>query len=183
MASFDLDNYETVQDRIIRFYKAFPNGRIYTDRIYGDERRFEIKAFLYRNFDDLEPMATGHAEEIVGVGMVNKTSALENCETSAIGRAISNSVLALSAPLEAKPSAEEMKKVERYKESPRKPIASIKPSAEQIAHITKLYADIPTIQDKDALRSIFTAETKILDLPVNGTTLRDALTAKAESLK
>ena len=39
-------------------------------------------------------VATGHAEEVRTASMINKTSALENCETSAIGRALASFGLA-----------------------------------------------------------------------------------------
>ena len=49
-----------------------------------------MKASLFATYEDHHPTTTGYAEEIRGSSMVNKTSALENCETSAIGRALAN---------------------------------------------------------------------------------------------
>jgi hypothetical protein len=113
--------------------------------------------------------------------MVNKSSALENCETSAIGRALANCNYSGG---KERASLEEIQKVERYKESPRKPAAaSIKPTEEQIKKITKLYDDISVTSDVDTLRQWFKTEAALLDLPVGGTTVRDALTKKAESVK
>ena len=56
--------------------------------------------------------ATGHAEEIRGQGNVNRTSHLENCETSAIGRCVES--YAPTTDWKKRPSREEMGKVERY---------------------------------------------------------------------
>jgi Spy/CpxP family protein refolding chaperone len=65
---------------------------------------------VYTNRDDARPAATGHAEEHVTNTGVNKTSALENCETSAEGRALARLGF---APKGARPSREEMDKARR----------------------------------------------------------------------
>jgi hypothetical protein len=59
-----------------------------------------------------EIIATGWAEEIRGQGNVNKTSHVENCETSALGRALSNAGLS-GSDYTKRPSREEMGKVQR----------------------------------------------------------------------
>jgi len=53
---------------------------------------------------------TGHAYEVIGDGMINKTSALENCETSAVGRACAMAGIGI---IDGIASASEMQKVER----------------------------------------------------------------------
>jgi hypothetical protein len=112
MAKFNLDDYETVEQRIKRFYELHPNGRIITELVDRDTetRVWVVKAFIYLN-DEIErlPTSTGYAFEIDGSGMANQTSALENCETSAIGRALAN--MGLSGNKRA--SREEMEKVAR----------------------------------------------------------------------
>ena len=65
---------------------------------------------LFRNRDDAEPSATGHAFEIRGQGYVNNTSYIENGETSAIGRALANLGFAIENGIA---SREEMQKVNR----------------------------------------------------------------------
>jgi hypothetical protein len=61
-------------------------------------------------------VATGHAEEIRGMGNVNKTSSLENCETSSLGRCLSNFPMYnfCGSSLDKRPSREEMQKVVRH---------------------------------------------------------------------
>lgn len=110
MPSFNPDEYQDVDTRIHVFYEKHPKGRVITDLVAYSERQFLVKAYVYRDAADSEPAATGYAEEIVGTSLVNKTSALENCETSAVGRALAN--LGLS-PKGARPSLEEMEKAER----------------------------------------------------------------------
>jgi hypothetical protein len=57
-------------------------------------------------------IATGYAEEVRGAGNVNRTSHVENCETSAVGRALANAGMA-GTDVNKRPSREEMSKVER----------------------------------------------------------------------
>jgi hypothetical protein len=180
MAGFNPQEYDQVHDRLPKFWSDHKDGRVLTELVFHDDRRFIVKAEIYFDREDMTPVATGLAEEIVGVGMVNKTSALENCETSAIGRALANCGYAGSK----RPSLEEMEKVERYQSVPRKsPAPSIKPTEAQVKKITKLYGDIAVTSDVDTLRQWFKTEAALLDLPVGGTTVRDALTKKAGSVK
>lgn len=109
--AFDLSQYETVDSRIDRFYSKHENGRIITDLIAYSDNQFIVKAYVYRDAADEHPAATGFAEEKVGSNPVNRTSALENCETSAIGRALANLNF---APKGQRPSVEEMTKADRY---------------------------------------------------------------------
>lgn len=114
MAHFNLEDYETVEERIKRFYILYEDGRIITENITTAEDRksntWVMKATIYISDGDQSAglaKATGHAFEIDGSGMANKTAALENCETSAIGRALAN--MSLSGNKRA--SREEMQKV------------------------------------------------------------------------
>jgi hypothetical protein len=190
---YSLEDYETVDMRLRRLYTQFPQARILTDMVYRDERSFIVKAELYINMEDLSPVSTGYAEEIVGVGFVNKTSALENCETSAIGRCISNSILVLGTPEGKRPSMQEMEKVERYKETPRKPLRLSKPNREYTQEETDkavlLYQDAVNLagtkearDEIEALRVIWTTNTNYLDVPVNGTTLKDLINKRVKEL-
>ena len=87
--SFDLKDYVDVAERIRAFYERYPEGSIQTEivRLEGDMVVF--KATVYRDREDRRP-TTGHAYEREGQGFVNRTSFIENCETSAIGRALAN---------------------------------------------------------------------------------------------
>lgn len=78
--------YATVSSRVEAFRKHFPTATIETVLIHDDESRVIIQAKIQIG-DTL--IATGFAEEFRGDGWINATSALENAETSAIGRGLS----------------------------------------------------------------------------------------------
>ena len=108
MAHFTLDDYETVEDRLIKYWNDNPEGRIQTTLLEYSASRFIVSAAVFRKAGDTAPWATGLAEETVQGRGVNATSALENCETSAIGRALANAGYATKGK---RPTREEMAKV------------------------------------------------------------------------
>jgi hypothetical protein len=105
---FNLADYEPVEVRLEKFIKDYPSFRISTELEVVEATRYIVKAYLFKNAEDGVAWATGYAEETVTSRGVNQTSALENCETSAIGRALAN---AGYAPKGKRPSREEMSKV------------------------------------------------------------------------
>ena len=105
--AFNLQDYETVESRLERFWHDHPEGRVFTDLVEHNGDQFVIKAFVYFVADSPTPTATGYAEESFTPKGVNQTSALENCETSAIGRALANCGYAAKGK---RPSREEMSK-------------------------------------------------------------------------
>jgi len=140
---FDLSNYETVEQRLVRWWAAYPNGRVYTCMMNYTGDACVFYAELYADKQDKVPVATGYAEEVKSDRGVNSTSFVENCETSAIGRAIAN--CPLQAPASGpRPSRIEMQKVERLTTSPQ-PQEHIPRGAfatpKQIGYIKKLAKD------------------------------------------
>ena len=105
---FNLADYEPVEVRLEKFIKDYPDFRISTELEVIEANRYVVKAYLFKTATDSVAWATGLAEETVTSRGVNQTSALENCETSAIGRALAN---AGYAPKGKRPSREEMTKV------------------------------------------------------------------------
>jgi hypothetical protein len=112
--SFNLDNYEPVAPRLSRWLDASIEAghvpRVITDMVHRGDGWCVFKASLYLN-EDL--IATGWAEEHQTERGVNAASHVENCETSAVGRALANIGMAGSDPSK-RPSREEMQKVARH---------------------------------------------------------------------
>jgi hypothetical protein len=119
---FNLADYEPVEVRLEKFIKDYPAFRISTELEVVEATRYIVKAYLFKDAGDSLAWATGYAEETVTSRGVNQTSALENCETSAIGRALAN---AGYAPKGKRPSREEMSKVVAAK-PPKPPVQELK---------------------------------------------------------
>jgi hypothetical protein len=105
-----LEGYETVAERIEKFWNHYPNGRIASYIVFQDGTRYIIQTDLYRDINDPLPFATDYAEEI-------RSSAnrfpVENCSTSSIGRSLHTGGLSKFSEGTNRPSLEEMKRVER----------------------------------------------------------------------
>jgi hypothetical protein len=112
---FNLDNYETVESRLEKWHEKYPDNRIETELIEATEKRFVVFAKIFKTEADAKPCATGLAFEIITEKGVNSTSALENCETSAIGRALANAGFAAKGK---RASREEMAKVNNNQPNP-----------------------------------------------------------------
>jgi hypothetical protein len=106
---FNLDDYEPVAVRHSRWLEQHPNGRTITHMVSIPGADIcVIRAELW--LEDV-CIATGYAEEVRGAGNVNRTSHVENCETSAVGRALANAGMA-GTDVNKRPSREEMSKVQ-----------------------------------------------------------------------
>lgn len=145
MANFNLQDYETVEERHARALALHPDLRCVTvnhttpqDRTVGV---WVVEARVYLDAADQEadlPKATDWAFEVDGQGMANKTSALENASTSALGRALRWALGGSKGP-----SRQEMQKV-ASKVTPA-PIRDFNAEAEKLA----------LVYDIDALRALY----------------------------
>lgn len=127
MPRFNLEDYETVEERLRRFYADHEDGRVLTFEVTSPEDRAKgywvVRAEIYLDHEELHmrtPKSHGYAFEIEGTGGANVTSSLENAETSAIGRALANANYSGNK----RASREEMEKVNRgpaKKEEPAAP--------------------------------------------------------------
>jgi len=137
---FNLEDYETVEERLVKYWKDHPDGQIHTEIIEVSASRFIVKASVFRTEADARPWTTGLAEETVQGRGVNATSALENCETSAIGRALANAGYATKGK---RASREEMAKV-ATKQAVVEQIATVK---KQMTDTSKEY--VPVVKADD----------------------------------
>lgn len=96
--------YAEVNQRVLAFWELFPEGRIRTEVLEDTGTRCTVVASVFRSPEEEWPAATGTAYE-ERRGTINSTSYLENCETSAVGRALG--MLGIGAT-EALASAEEV---------------------------------------------------------------------------
>ena len=94
MARFNINDYEMVKDRIPLFYETHEDGRICTEVISETLDRVTVKAYLYKSLEEqvsCAPLSTGIAmENEVPPDEKGVHKYYENCETSAIGRALAN---------------------------------------------------------------------------------------------
>ena len=143
---FDLSTYEDVNSRIKRFRETHIAGRITTEivELNVKDGYVVIRACVFREHEDVVPAAVDYAYELRTDRGVNRDFWIENCSTSAIGRAIG-----LLMPSDARPTRQDMEKVERLAAqpavevdlwataTPTKPeaVGSVRPAAESIADI------------------------------------------------
>jgi hypothetical protein len=137
---FNLDDYETVEERLVKFWKDHPDGQIHTKVLEHTTARFIVEASIYRTEADSRPWTTGLAEETVQGRGVNATSALENCETSAIGRALANAGYATKGK---RASREEMSKVKAKVEVQ----SIVQETKAKMADTAKEYVPVPVESD------------------------------------
>ena len=111
--AFDLSQYETVEERLEKWWKENEDGSIQTElvnRPNASPDEFVFVARLYRTTADAVPVATGWASEIRTGSSFNKF-ACELAESSAIGRALANYIYSKKG---ARPSRTEMERVANY---------------------------------------------------------------------
>jgi hypothetical protein len=184
--AFDLSAYETVAERLQRALNDHPNIRIITEivDIARDPQtqrplQYVVRASLFYG-DELK--AVDYAEEIVGSSHINKTSALENASTSAVGRALSLAGYMGIDPNTKKPvrpTRQDMEKADRVKEAPAAPVV-LPPKVTEAQYIeaTTAIALADTATSLEQLKSIYNQFIALKDIKVNGTTLLDTVNKK-----
>lgn len=101
--------YVLVADRINYFNENYPNGSIQTVLVSSTDSTYVIKSIIIPDVDKPERLFTGYSQAKIGQGMVNTTAALENCETSAVGRALAMMGIGV---IDSVASIDEIKKAE-----------------------------------------------------------------------
>ena len=183
MAQFDLNSYETVDSRIHKFWEKFPSGRIITDVVQISETGGIFKASIYTDREDDRPAAVDFAEEVKGSSPVNRTSWVENGLTSAIGRALAD--LGFSPkPVNgksARPSREEMEKVQRGSVAPSKP--SVAPKVDPAEILAEVATALTRAElDQTWAKYAHIGDTEFLDEAGNTVTVKSIMVARAKEL-
>jgi hypothetical protein len=111
---FNLEDYETVSDRVARFQKLHLGGRIVTEVISLDNVKGEVlaRAEVYREHEDTQPAGVDYAFGIAATYPQSmRKFYVEDTVTSAVGRALS-----LVLDTDKKPTREDMQKVKAHNE-------------------------------------------------------------------
>lgn len=181
MARFNLDDYETVEDRLAKFWEKYPNGRTNTyapkeinEKLPPDEIIYVGE--IYADRADEKPFATGSAHEIKNSSPVNRTSYVENCETSALGRALANGGFAARGK---RPSREEMEKVVRMEQ------AKVVASPEQIALAKEALSQVNDIGDMNELKNFYKGaqDAGLLYIDIAGQNLNSAISLRKKVIE
>lgn len=181
--SFNLDDYEPVAARIARFYADHPNGAIHSEIIFDDGIRVVIKATVWRDITDCQPAGVDYAEEQLTDRGVNSTSRIENCSTSAHGRALAAIGYAPS-DWTKKASREEMAKVQRMSggaapqgggqpagAQPASPAqigkirALLKEKGHTQGYVTKMFPNVVKLDDLDKRQASSVIERLLVEAP------------------
>ena len=190
MGKFDLDAYETVADRLVRAHNQYADLRVITDLVHversadGKPLQYIVRAQVFIG-DVLK--AQDFAEEVVGSSPVNRTSALENCCTSAIGRALADMNFAGvdSKNKPVRPSREEMEKVARREnDETYERINKVIYSPDQIASAEILMPQVIASTSLEGLKSLYdlAIADNTLFIPVNGSTLNAEIQKRKKEL-
>lgn len=104
--------YETVAARLARFRDLYPDWSMLSEIVHVDERSVLVRATIVDQ--EGRERSRGHAEEIRASSNINKTSAVENAETSAWGRALAP----LLPDVDAVASADEVHRAIEQQDAP-----------------------------------------------------------------
>lgn len=107
--------YVLVSDRVLHFNEKYPDGAIITKLLSNPTAEMVVvHAKVVPDVSKPERWFTGLSQAKWGDGIINKTSALENAETSAVGRALGMMGIGV---IESIASADEMNKASSYQQS------------------------------------------------------------------
>ena len=108
--------YVLVSDRVVYFNETYPDGSIETELV--SDWNSELIVMKATASPDGKRKYTGYSQAVVGDGYINKTAALENCETSAVGRALGMMGIGV---IESIASADELNKASWNGQYPKPP--------------------------------------------------------------
>lgn len=154
-------NYAMVPERVTAFRKLFPEGFIKTEIISHDGTTVLMQS-IAGYYDNGVPviLGSGFAQEVKGRGMVNGTSYIENCETSAVGRALGMVGLGINGGGIC--SAEELVNAIKAQDQMKNESKGNPQVAAYLKSNTKLMMDDFGIKDEVAMRSLMSDWKKAL---------------------
>jgi hypothetical protein len=194
MANYDPNAYETVAERLQRAHGDHKDLRIINRivDIVRDEQHRPLQYIVESSvfYGDVL-VAVDVAEEMVGSSFINKSNALENASTSATGRSLSLAGYMGTDPETKKPvrpTQQDMEKSKRVegttKSAPqaKAPAAKREYSSDEVASATAVFALIEATNDLDELKSAWQLNADLLDVVIDGVTLRDTILAKKDKI-
>lgn len=159
--NIDGKEYETVASRVQRFREKYKETHaILTEIVQIDEEVAIVKATIYAYSDEGDkrlPIATGYAEEKRNASYINRTSALENAETSAIGRCLANFGMAGTEYASADEVANAIAQQKSMSVQRDEPKQSSRVSAGEAALLLKELSKKTGLTDKEQLNDEFVA--------------------------
>lgn len=180
---FNLDNYETVAERLQRALDTHPDLRIVNDLVHvernadGKPIQYIVRAQVF--FGDVLK-GQDFAEEMVGSSNVNRASALENACTSATGRALSLIGFMGTNPVTKKP--ERPTRLDMEKDAR---LTAPVFTDEQINLALEAISQVPEITSVAELKLFYTGaqEAGLLNITVDGSTLNKIISARKKELE
>lgn len=153
MKKYNPEEYEPVQDRIPKFFAKYKDGRIIPEVVSSTEESVIVKATLFKSFEEQKencPISVGIAHEFRDKELkknrygkdyesVNYSCWVENCSTSAIGRALAN----IGIHGNKRASREEMEKVGRHQAKGNRLNSQENKKGEQLSPIDQKFLDEP----------------------------------------
>jgi hypothetical protein len=169
---FNLDDYETVEERLAKFWKDHPQGRVETKLIFNTPTQYIVWSAIYRDSADINPWATGLAEETVQGRGVNSTSACENAETSSLGRSLANAGYATKGKRASREEMTKVAKATEVKANIEEVKAKMADTSQQYVPIAK--ADDPWTTWEAAPVSTMEQAVEMVQQSLGGTTAEEA---------
>jgi hypothetical protein len=192
--NYNPNDYETVAERLQRAHSDHKDLRIINRivDIVRDEQHRPLQYIVESSvfYGDVL-VAVDVAEEMVGSSFINKSNALENASTSATGRSLSLAGYMGTDPETKKPvrpTQQDMEKSKRVegttKTAPqaKAPAAKREYTEDEKASAFAVYSLVETQSDVEELKAAWQLNADLLDVVINGVTLRDHILARKEAL-
>jgi hypothetical protein len=192
--NYDPNAYETVAERLQRAHADHKDLRIINriiDIVRDEQHRplqYIVESSVY--YGEIL-IAVDVAEELVGSSFINKSNALENASTSATGRSLSLAGYMGTDPNTKKPvrpTQQDMEKSKRVESATKTapqakaPAAKREYTEDEKASAFAVYSLVETQSDVEELKAAWQLNADLLDVVIDGVTLRDHILARKAAL-